>query len=450
MIVLLLEHQVCRINTSTRSVNKNIIESVGIWNGRRLAVADLLRGLAAVCIVWHHLSLYAPQSDLADAFAPRIGYALYNHGLYAVAVFLVLGGLTGSIEKGHQIHRASSLGKESRALRELIVGLVSRYARLAVPYLVMLALLLSTAWFTNRIGWRLDQVESFSWPQFVAHLFFLQDLLGYDHFSAGTWYLCIEFQWSCFLLLVSYGVNRWGLDASKSLRVRATLLFLLGVSSAWIWSRSSAWESSFLFFASQYVLGIFLGWTIQRRVPMWVLVLYGLSIAGSVWINPRPQIVVSLIVAAVLYGGFRWFSHWRLPACVRWLSDVSYSLFLVHYLVNGVVLKAIDPWASQSPIHAVAAMAIAFACSLVVAAGFYRVVESPTQAWLKRSLVKDLSRPAVTWPLFRSVPWPIVRHNSGRRGYQSRGARRDPSNPEIQIHQEPECRRIRPDSFLDS
>ena len=133
----------------------------------------------------------------------------------------------------------------------------------------------------------------------------------------------------------------------------------------------------------------------QRKVPIWVLVLYGLSIAGRVWVDPRPQIVVSLMAAAVLYGGFRWFSHWRLPACARWLSDVSYSLFLVHYLVNGVVLKAIDRWASQSPAHAVAAMAIAFACSLVVAYGFYRVVEAPAQEWLKRRLAKDLSRPAI-------------------------------------------------------
>ncbi|MFM8398715.1 MAG: hypothetical protein ACKOAH_12875, partial [Pirellula sp.] len=63
---------------------------------------------------------------------------------------------------------------------------------------------------------------------------------------------------------------------------------------------------------------------------------------------------------------------------------ISYSLFLVHYLVDGLVLKLIDPWAKQSPSWAAGAMAIAFACSLGVADLFHRFVERPAIRWIKR------------------------------------------------------------------
>ncbi len=145
------------------------------WRGERFALADLLRAFAAGGIVWHHLSLYAPRSDLADQFAPSVGYFLFNHALYAVAIF--------------------------------------------------------------------------------------------------------------------------------------------------------------------FVLGIFLGWTLQGRLPTWVLSLYSLSVAGSLMLNPRPQLMISLLVVPVLFFGYWRTKDWVLPASIRWLSDVSYSLFLVHYMVNGVVLR---------------------------------------------------------------------------------------------------------------
>jgi peptidoglycan/LPS O-acetylase OafA/YrhL len=56
----------------------------------------------------------------------------------------------------------------------------------------------------------------------------------------------------------------------------------------------------------------------------------------------------------------------------------------VHYLINGLVLKLIDPWARQSPSWAVVAMVVAFACSLLAADAFHRFVETPAIRWLKK------------------------------------------------------------------
>ncbi|MFM8263066.1 MAG: acyltransferase family protein [Pirellula sp.] len=349
-----------------------IASTKNYWQGQRLAIADLMRGLAAVCIVWHHLSLYAPQSDLADRFAPNVGYALYNYLHYAVAIFFVLGGLTASIDK------------RSRALGETLQDILKRYLRLAIPYLVMLSLLLVINFTATHYDWSLHQIESFSWPQLATHSVFLQDIFGYGNFSAGTWYLCIELQWSCFVLLLGYVANRWETIKFDSVRIQVAILFPLGVASAWLWSQSESFEPYFLFFASQYVLGFFLGLSLQGKLPSLALLLYSMAIASSLAINPRPQLLTSLLAAGFLLYLVPRVQDWKLPLLFRWLGDISYSLFLVHYLVDGLVLKLIDPWAKQSPSWAAGAMAIAFACSLGVADLFHRFVERPAIRWIKR------------------------------------------------------------------
>ena len=349
-----------------------------VWRGERFALADLLRAFAAVGIVWHHLSLYAPRSDLADQFAPSVGYFLFNHALYAVAIFFVLGGLTSSLEKRFIQRPDGKMG-----LGELMQGILDRYLRLAIPYLIMLFVLLGLVWLADRFGWPLHLIDSFSWYQFASHLFLMQNLLGFENFSAGTWYLCIELQWSCLIVVLTFLANRFQPDHGASVLARTLLLFPLGLWSAFVWSRSDRWEAFLLFFAAQYVLGIFLGWTLQGRLPTWVLSLYSLSVAGSLMLNPRPQLMISLLVVPVLFFGYWRTKDWVLPASMRWLSDVSYSLFLVHYMVNGLVLRIIDDWSSQGAVQAAAGMLIAFACSLVAAFCFHRWIEGPWQRWIR-------------------------------------------------------------------
>ena len=369
-------------------MNANSKDTEGaFWRGERFALADLLRAFAAVGIVWHHLSLYAPRSDLADQFAPSVGYFLFNHALYAVAIFFVLGGLTSSLDKRFIQRPDGKMG-----VGELMQGILDRYLRLAIPYLVMLFVLLGLVWLTDRFGWPLRLIESFSWYQFVSHLFLIQNLLGFENFSAGTWYLCIELQWSCLIVVLTFLANRFQTDHGANVWARTLLLFPLGLGSAWVWSRSDRWEAFVLYFAAQYVLGIFLGWTLQGRLPTWVLSLFSLSVAGSLILNPRPQLMISLLVVPVLFFGYWRTKDWVLPASIRWLSDVSYSLFLVHYMVNGLVLRILDGWSSQGAVQAAAGMLIAFACSLVAAFCFHRWVEGPSLRWVRSGSLRRAER----------------------------------------------------------
>jgi peptidoglycan/LPS O-acetylase OafA/YrhL len=58
----------------------------------RSELIDLLKVGACFLIVWHHLALYSPMSDVVSEWFPAIEEFLFEHGLLAVQVFLVLGG----------------------------------------------------------------------------------------------------------------------------------------------------------------------------------------------------------------------------------------------------------------------------------------------------------------------------------------------------------------------
>ena len=125
-------------------------ESAAHLSLNRLAIVDLLRGLAAVLVAWHHLSLYAPQSDLADRVWPLFGFFLYNHALYAVAIFFVISGLTTSLSRSRPPHSWS----------EFLNTAIARYLRLAIPYFVMLAGLLCVNAIAVSQGYDLHLIEN--------------------------------------------------------------------------------------------------------------------------------------------------------------------------------------------------------------------------------------------------------------------------------------------------
>lgn len=339
-----------------------------------MAIVDLLRGVAAVFVAWHHLSLYAPQSDLADRLWPHFGYFLYNHALYAVAIFFVLAGFTTSLSR-------SAAPLTWRAFLQIAV---LRYLRLAIPYLVMLACLLTVNALAVSQQSQLRLFDDFSWPQLFSHLFFLQDLLGYGNLSAGTWYLCIDMQWVLFTLLLAFGLQKLIHNAARQHLFTCLAITILGICSAWWFSHEPQYEPTVLYFFSQLALGWLLGMYVQRKLSMQVLLFYTLTISFSLFSYPRPQLMISLLAALALWIGAEKYPQWKLSAPLQWLSNISYSLFLVHYLVHAVILTWLNPWASASPTQALLAMAIAFLAALAVAHCFYEYVDKPTQHWLKR------------------------------------------------------------------
>ena len=50
----------------------------------RSPLIDMVKGMACIAIVWHHLAFYGPMSDIAQPLAPALIAFLYDYGRMAV------------------------------------------------------------------------------------------------------------------------------------------------------------------------------------------------------------------------------------------------------------------------------------------------------------------------------------------------------------------------------
>lgn len=289
----------------------------------RSALIDSLKALASQLIVLHHLSLYAPMADwIADAW-PRLIAFLYDDGRYAVQPFLVIGGFL----------TAQSLGKR-RGLAPVPL-IWQRYLRLLPQLLVALTLVVAATWGLGPELAQQDWVSPLpSVGQFLAHLFFLQDVLGLPSLSAGAWYVAIDLQLFGLFAVLAHFASRSTKPLAESFA--PLVVALATVASIEVFSRRPALDIWALYFLSAYGLGALAAWArgSARAALCWWLVAALLALD---WLqDPRARPILALATALALYAG----SHltWRavLGPVRRWvehLSDVSYSVFVCHFAV---------------------------------------------------------------------------------------------------------------------
>ncbi len=289
----------------------------------RSALIDAIKALASQLIVLHHLSLYAPMTDWIAVAWPRLVRFLCEDGRYAVQPFLVIGGFL----------TAQSLAR--RGAQAPVPLIWQRYLRLLPQFLVALALVvLATRWLGPELAQE-DWVSPLPSPgQFLAHLFFLQDVLGVPSLSAGAWYVAIDLQLFGLFAVLAHLAARSATDLAAS--PVPPLVALATIASIEVFSRQPALDVWALYFLSAYGLGALAGWSRggARAALCWWLVATWLALD---WLqDPRTRPILALATALALYAG----SHirWRaalgpVRRAVEHLSDVSYSVFVCHFAV---------------------------------------------------------------------------------------------------------------------
>ncbi len=335
---------------------------------------DLLKIVAAQCIVWHHFAAYGPLSDAAAQVAPDVMGWLYDDARMAVQIFLVVAGYLA----------ARSLGPAARQTHGPLRTLAQRYERLVLPFLA--ALLITTLCSTlTRPYLDGDLVPNApSLGQWLAHASLLHSVLGVDSLSVGVWYVAIDFQ--LFALLAGLlWVSR------SSSRSSGALTAVLAVASLAWFNLDADYDIWAIYFFGAYGLGALAWWAspkaqqgFEARLLYLGTVLVGV---GALVLDFRERIALALLVssALVVFGS----SQLRLPAwmsaVVRQLSNSSYALFLVHF---SVLLLANALWAElgwQDGAGALAFMVGAWVLSLLASFAFHAQVEQRLAQWLTRS-----------------------------------------------------------------
>jgi peptidoglycan/LPS O-acetylase OafA/YrhL len=338
--------------------------------------------VAATLIILHHLSSYGQMAVDARMVLPGLMTWLFEYGRYAVQIFLVLAGYLAT-------QSLTRLAHTKLSGQNLLRIIINRYLRLFAPYVVALLFTIACAeiarhWINDEY---VGQTETLT--QFIAHLFFLQGILGLDSISAGAWYVAIDWQLYSVLaiLLISF----------SSYQALIWFLSIVAVSSLLYFNRSAQYESYFIYFIGAYGLGVlaylaknFEDMKIQRLAQM-MLIIIGIVIVISTWQQVWLRNFLAWFVALLLlvwgnasYPKVEMASSGLKAKALRtiaWASPRSYSAFLIHFaliLLANTLYIALDLHTHESGILAISLMLGVLVCSGIAANYLYRWIEVPS------------------------------------------------------------------------
>ncbi len=369
----------------------------------RFTFVDALRGLAALWVACFHFYEGVSNHYQSKPF-PEPFPTLLRLGDCGVDVFFVLSGFV----------IAFSIREAKITLGYFGNFVLRRSARLEPPYWVTIALTIAAVQFANLV--RDDRyVPLPSWQQLLAHVFYLQDILGYGQILTVFWTLCFEVQF--YLTFVGLcGLAGWlggwmRLGDAGGLRLRLLVFVPLTAWSLAARALALKWPHGFAVEGwSLFYLGVLIWWALQGECEAWHFwALAATILAATAW-RPSPHGVIGVAAGLALYAAGRMdgLGTWLAHPVLQYLGRISYSLYLTHNVIGGPFAyyfraRLFGPEPGVLP--AVGLFTAAVAVSIVAAHLMYLVVERPSvelAKWLKQK------EPAQEPPPPESDPAPVA------------------------------------------
>ena len=367
--------------------------------GGHLAFLDGVRGIAALYVVFHHIWLTTYPAFPADTGPRWASWMLWGH--LAVAVFIVVSGFSLAL---------APLRHGDRLARGFPNYIQRRAFRILPPYWVALLISVATiAAFTGQFTGRGVSPEDIA-----VHALLLQDVVGSQSPNGAFWSIAIEWQIYFLFPLILLLWRRTGGPATMSLVAGAVVAsHLLGTHVAGL-SKLLDLTPQFLALFAFGVAGahVLVAGGRWSRVN-WIRVGLGLLVLTVVLLTIYPPASVEAqffwvdllagAAAAALFAGMAQRPAGKASAALggsafRWLGQSSYSLYLIHLPVLGlvywgVVVKLTDP----NDMRFVLLLVIGLPTAVVASRGFWWLFERP---FMEHRSVKGLkgawsrSRPA--------------------------------------------------------
>lgn len=360
----------------------------------RFAMIDGLRGIGALAIATYHIFRYGDLPAVAQSVVPEVLHTCILNGWMAVQWFFVIAGFAAVL----------STRTWQFSARQSALHVVRRVVRLGAVYWVALAL---TAVLTILAidGWD-DRSLNESKPtvgQFVAHVLFLQDILGYESLNTGVWFIAIALQMDIAfiaLLWISQFVASQ-LEHRCAVAGPISLVICFGPLAIWslFWSigdpKTDIW---FHHFFCMFMLGGLLGWTVTDQLSSRWFWGYVALVVIHLLTSFTYELFIALIAALCIYSAWSIgkLQTWLNAPALQLLGTLSYSLFVIHYPVSWMVGKIGYQLTGD---HAGAAAAWLVAC----------LVASLAAAWLLHNFVE---RPVLEKTRTIGMPaWITVRYS---------------------------------------
>lgn len=332
---------------------------------RHIPVLDPIRGAAALAVCLFHFS-GGSGSELFKEVA--------RYGTLGVTAFFVVSGFIIPYSMSRRRYR----------IDDAPGFLVRRLKRLEPPYLASIGLILALQWLSERTPGYQGTHSAYTTPQLLAHLGYLNAVLGYPWVNMVYWTLAVELQFYIFCALA------FPLVSASSATVRiATLLAMSLVGLVGLRNESLLPNWLPLFALGMVTFQGFVGLLSRRQ--FWPTFL--LLVAGCGWCLDFQIAVVGALTALTIFAcGTRALPKWL--ASVAWTGTISYSLYLVHVPIGVRVVNLVRrlPEGFDSPLLGVMA---AFVISILSAYAFWYVVERPSQRWSQQRSKSVGSAPTV-------------------------------------------------------
>ena len=336
--------------------------------GHRLVFIDALRGIAAVAVVFCHLPVSAGHDGIQRLVG--LGGMQALHALRTgVDIFFVISGFV-------IVHSMREMVLNGRALGRFAVR---RQLRLDPPYYVAVAGMLVLLALKGHVpGARHGGLPGLA--TVVANLLYVHRILGYPEIFSIAWTLCIEIQfYLAFALLM--GACQWKRKVGAPRGLSIGVLALTGLASLWCSPNATeqTWMASYWCF---FVAGALAWFTVYRHTPAWVLFAYcGAMVAADAGYHFGLPVLVGVAVALAVYGVGR---AGRLATAgggpvLQFFGRVSYSLYLLHWLLKPVTMDMGLHLTGQRPIWVVFWSAATVGLSIAAAQLMYVWVEAPSK-----------------------------------------------------------------------
>lgn len=328
--------------------------------GQRHAALDLLRGVAALSVAWFHFT------NGNDAFLPAGGLKPSGqYGWMGVEVFFVISGFIIPFALSRAQYQIADYG----------TFLLKRIVRLDPPYLVSIALVIVLGYASSAAPGFRGTAFTFSLPQLLLHLGYINVFFGYPWLNPVFWTLAIELQYYLAIGLL------FPLIASPTASVRWGLLAAL-VALALLFPASQFLCHWLVLFVMGILTFQFRTAMIARTVYLAALVLLGLAATYTYGIG-----VAGVGVATAVVIAFVQFGH---NSPLLFFGHISYSLYLLHVPIGGRVINL-----SLRFVHSLTGkcfvLVTALGASLLAAWILHRFVERPAQKWSSRIGYKNRS-----------------------------------------------------------
>ena len=343
----------------------------------RFFFLDALRGLSAFTVVMFHFYINLVPF-LKNPLPPEI-CTILRFFKYNVMVFFVLSGFV----------IAYSL-KDTVVTGSYCVNFIlRRFIRLDPPYWCIILLTLGMAFISQNFfkATTLNTVPSIS--VLISHFFYLQEFLEHEHFILVSWTLCYEVQFYLYFVGVLWFHQNWIKNVfSKSFQRQVfifVLLFLpclipIGQKYGLIPLVPGLFTNLFYSFLS----GIVICWKMEGKLDRGLFFGYTLFLGFFYALPLNMEGTYCFVIFLTIYALVKFNKlSWTGGPFLQYLGRISYSLYLVHFLVGSraqaLMLRIFG--AELSLWEGFVVFSLSIFISIVAAHLFYLFVEKPCLKW---------------------------------------------------------------------